>query len=35
MSPRNRFRLARRAEALMRERMGEPLCVPNVCVALG
>lgn len=34
-SPRNRFRLARRAEALMRERLGEPLCVPNVCVALG
>ena len=34
-SPRNRFRLARRAEGLMRERLGEPLCVPNVCLAMG
>ncbi len=34
-SPRNRFRLARRAEVLMRERLGEALCVPNVCLALG
>lgn len=34
-SPRNRFRLARRAEAWMRERMGEPISVPEVSLALG
>lgn len=33
-SPRNRFRLARRAEAWMRERIGEPFSMPEVCLAL-
>jgi AraC-like DNA-binding protein len=34
-SPRNRFRLARRAETWMRDRMMESLSVPEVCLALG
>jgi AraC-like DNA-binding protein len=34
-SPRNRFRLARRAEAWMRDRLAEPFSVPEVCLALG
>lgn len=33
-SPRNRARLARRAEAWMREHLGEPVCVPDICLAL-
>jgi AraC-like DNA-binding protein len=34
-SPRNRFRLARRAENWMQDRMGESFSVPEVCMALG
>lgn len=34
-SPRNRFRLARRAESWMQDRMGEAFSVPQVCLALG
>jgi AraC family ethanolamine operon transcriptional activator len=34
-SSRNRFRLARRAEAWMREHLGESFSVPEVCLALG
>jgi AraC family transcriptional regulator, ethanolamine operon transcriptional activator len=34
-STRNRARLARRAEALMRQQLGEPMRTPDLCLALG
>ena len=34
-SVRNRARLARRAEALMRQHLGEPMQTPDLCLALG